>query len=473
MKKTTKSLLTTVAKLSILIGIANINVLSANENQQENNNPGWDEVPGIIASIQEPLIPESTYNIADFGTPDDNRSNILPAVNAAISLANTNGGGKIVIGPGTWFCKGPIHLLSNIELHLEEGSTLVFSDDPDDYLPQVLTRWEGTELYNYSPFIYAYQAVNVAITGKGLLDGNVANTFGTWRPHQREAQLRLREMGASQTPVYERVFGEDDFLRPSMIQFFSCTNVKVEGVSVKDSPFWVIHLIACHHAVVRNVSVDSRILNNDGVDIESSCHVLIENNRFTTGDDSIVIKSGRDQDGWRLGRPSERIVIRNNYMEGHNALAIGSEMSGGVRHVFMENNQLGEVRGSLYFKANEDRGGVVENIHIRNISVKKSHKPLIQFRTDYHGLRHGGHIPEFKNITIENVTVEETGSLIHIRGLESKPISNVTIRNVHGKQSTLPEEKLKEALVINTSTAFITGLVLDNVTLEDTPVTQK
>lgn len=460
--------------LSLLIlAISFNNLIIANNNPTEKNYPGWDEVPGIITSIQQPVIPDAIYNITDFGAIPDNESDILPALNAAINLANTNGGGKIVIEQGTWYCKGPIHLLSNIELHLEEGSVVIFSDNPEDYLPQVLTRWEGTEMYNYSPFIYAYQAVNVAITGKGLLDGNVAKTFGTWRPKQREAQLRLREMGASQTPVYERIFGEGDYLRPSMIQFFSCTNVKIEGISVKDSPFWVIHLVACHNAVVRGVSVDSRILNNDGVDIESSSNVLIENNRFTTGDDSIVIKSGRDQDGWRLGRPSERIIIRNNYMEGHNALAIGSEMSGGVRHVFMENNQLGEVRGSLYFKSNQDRGGVVENIHIRNISVEKSYKPLIQFRTDYHGLRHGGHIPVFKNITIENVTVNETGRLIDIRGLESEPISKVTIRNVHVKKSSLTDEEYKQALVIDTNRTFITDLILENVTLSGSPVTQK
>jgi polygalacturonase len=437
------------------------------------NHPGWAEVPRIVESIQEPLIPDTLYRIEDFGAVANDGSDALPAIRAAIRLANKQGGGRVVIGEGTWFCKGPIHLLSQIDLHLEEGAVLVFSDDPEDYLPQVLTRWEGTELFNYSPFIYAYQAVNVSITGEGLLDGNVAETFGTWRAHQNPAKKKLRRMGADQLPVYQRVFGEGDYLRPSMIQFFSCTQVKVEGVSIKDSPFWVVHLVACHNAVVRGIEVDSRILNNDGVDIESSSNVLVENCRFTTGDDSIVIKSGRDQDGWRLGRPSERIVIRNNYMEGHNALAIGSEMSGGVRHVFMENNQLGSVRGSLYFKSNEDRGGVVENIHIRNITVEKSAKPLIQFRTDYKGIREGGSPPLFRNISIENVTVEETGELIYVRGLKDKPISDVTIRNVHGLQSTLSGAAYQEALVIDTDTSFMENLTLDAVSLGGSPVRQK
>ncbi|MFP4157516.1 MAG: glycoside hydrolase family 28 protein [Opitutales bacterium] len=435
--------------------------------------PGWAEVPHIVESIEEPVIPDRSYRIEDFGAVADDGSDALPGIRAAIKLANKQGGGRVVIGAGTWFCKGPIHLLSRIDLHLEAGAVLVFSDDPEDYLPQVLTRWEGTELFNYSPFIYAYQAVHVSITGEGLLDGNVAETFGTWRAHQNKAKQRLRKMGADQIPVYERVFGEGDYLRPSMIQFFSCTNVKVEGVSIKDSPFWVVHLVACHNAVVRGIEVESRILNNDGVDIESSSNVLVENSRFITGDDSIVIKSGRDQDGWRLGRPSERIVIRNNTMAGHNALAIGSEMSGGVRHVFMENNQLGAVRGALYFKSNEDRGGVVENIHIRNITVEKSAKPLIQFRTNYPGFRQGGFPPRFQNISIENVTAEETGQLIYVRGVEDEPIRDVTIRNVHGLESTLSGAAYQQALVIDTGTSFMENLTLEEVSLGGSPVTQK
>jgi polygalacturonase len=430
----------------------------------------WDDVPSLVASIQEPKIPQRVFEVEDFGAVADGKTDSRPAILEAIRFANKTGGGRVVLGEGDWFSKGPIHLLSNIELHLKKGATLIFSEEPDDYLPLVLTRWEGTELFNYSPFIYAYQAVNVALTGQGVLDGNTEKTFGTWRPKQNKAKKRLRMFGEKQVPIYQRVFGEGYFLRPSMIQFFSCSQVKVEGVTIIDSPFWVVHLVATHHATVRGIEVDSRRLNNDGVDVESSADVLIENNRFTTGDDAIVIKSGRDQDGWRLGRPSERVVVRNNYMSGHNALAIGSEMSGGVRDVFMEDNELGEVRGSLYFKSNQDRGGIVENIWIRNITVQHARKPLIQFRTNYSGQRDGGHNPVFRNITIENVTAQSVGELLYIHGLEEEPIQNIKVSNVHGISSRLEGEALKAARVIDTEKTFIQNLSLDDVTLQGEPI---
>ncbi len=433
----------------------------------------WDDVPDLVAAISPPSIPERVYAVTDFGAKADGQTDARPAIMEAIRVANKAGGGKVVLSEGAWFVKGPIHLLSNIELHLAEGARLTFSGDPDDYLPQVLTRWEGTELFNYSPLIYAYQAVNVALTGQGVVDGNTEGGFATWRPQQKAAKARLREMGAQQVPVYQRVFGEGDYLRPSMIQFFGCSRVKIEGLTINDSPFWVVHLVATDQAIVRGITVDSHRLNNDGIDVESSSNVLIEQCRFTTGDDAIVIKSGRDADGWRLGRPSERIVIRNNYMEGHNALAIGSEMSGGVRHVFMEDNQLGEVLGSLYFKSNADRGGVIEHIWIRNIAVAYAKRPLIQFRTNYHGLREGGYPPIFRHITIEHVVAQKVAKLMWINGLAEAPIQHIVVRDVHGLQSRLEGEALQNELHLKPAEGHLTDLTLDNVTLNGQPVTQE
>ncbi len=437
------------------------------------NSMTWDDVEDIVASIILPDIPKKVYSVAEYGAVADGKTDARPSIMKAISKANKEGGGKVVMGKGTWLVKGPIHLLSNVELHLPKGSRLKFSENPDDYLPQVLTRWEGTELFNYSPFIYAYQSVNVALTGEGMLDGNTGKGFANWRPKQKEAQDSLREMGSRQVPVYKRVFGKGDYLRPSMIQFFSCSNVKVEDITIVDSPFWVVHLVSSQNVTVRGINVNSRRLNNDGVDVESSSNVLIENNSFTTGDDAIVIKSGRDEDGWRLGRPSERIVIRNNYMEGHNALAIGSEMSGGVRNIFMENNQLGDVQASLYFKSNKDRGGIVENIWVRNIEVENSRSPLIQFQTNYHGLRDGGHVPVFRDITIENMVVQNVGELIHIQGLKEKPIDNIRIHDIHGINSRLKGNELREAREIDPKTEHITNLTLENVILDGKEVSVK
>lgn len=428
--------------------------------------PDWEDVPDLVAAIASPRIPDREYAVEDFGAVGDGVTNDRPAIMSAIARAASVGGGRVVLGSGrTWFSKGPVSLKSNIELHVAQGATLRFSADPDDYLPQVLTRWEGTEVFNYSPLIHAYMASNVALTGGGTIDGNAEEVFGTWRRHQRPAQRRLREMGAEQVPVFKRVFGPGDFLRPSMVQFLGCSRVLVEDVRIVDSPFWVLHFVSSDQAIVRGVTVESPRLNNDGVDIESTSDVLIENSRFITGDDSIVIKAGRDADGRRLSRPSERVVIRNNYMEGHNALAIGSEMSGGVRHVFMENNELGEVRSPLYFKSSTLRGGMIENVRIRDITVRRSHQPLIRFVKDYQGQTGGEHIPVFRDIHIENVVAGRVGGIFQFRGNPDEPIRDVRIRNVAIAEVDLDDEELEAALVIDAEANHLHAFVIENVTV--------
>ena len=427
---------------------------------------GWEAVPELIASIAQPCIPATTFDIRDHAKDDELAQDCRPAIERALRCAADGSGGRIIIPPGTWYCGGPIHLRSHCELHLMEGAVLRFSPHPEDYLPQVLTRWEGTECFNYSPLIYAYMAEDVAITGSGTIDGNATDGFGDWRPQQNPGKKRLRQMGAEGTPVFQRVFGDGDFLRPSMIQFLSCTRTCVEGVRIIDSPFWVIHLVSSAHCQVRKVQVDSQRLNNDGVDVESCSSVLIEDNHFITGDDSIVIKSGRDADGWRLGRPSQDIVIRNNTMTGHNALAIGSEMSGGVRRVYMQDNRLLDVRGALYFKGNPDRGGTIEDVWMRRIQVDRCEKPLIQFRSNYQGVEQGPYPPRFHHITIEDVQVEHCGQLLHLNGTQQQPIDTIVIARVHAKQSWLHGDALEQALVVDCQRCHVRNLRLEDVSLQ-------
>lgn len=428
--------------------------------------PGWDDVPDRVAAIGPPRIPNRRYPVEHFGAAGDGETDDRAAIMAAIAHASSEGGGRVVLGSGrTWFSKGPLHLKSHVDLHIAEGAILRFSADPDDYLPQVLTRWEGTEVFNYSPLIYAYMASDVALTGGGTIDGNAEEGFGTWRQHQRPAQQRLRQMGAEQVPVHQRVFGAGDYLRPGMVQFLACSRMLVEDVRLIDSPFWVLHLVSSDQAIIRGVTVESPRLNNDGVDIESSSNVLIENCRFSTGDDSIVIKAGRDEDGRRLARPSERIMIRNNYMEGHNALAIGSEMSGGVRDVFMENNELGEVRSPLYFKSSTLRGGMIENVHIRDVTVRHSSQALIRFVKDYQRQTDGEHIPIFRHIRIENVSAERVGGLFQFRGNPREPIRDVHIRNVTVDEVEMDPEQLADALVIDPAVHHLKDFVIENVTI--------
>lgn len=409
-----------------LIGFMLMFIHNQSVQAQEFQQSMWENVPDIINSIQEPVFPDRDYNITDFNAdPDD----VLPAIEAAMDKANREGGGRVVIPEGEWLSNGPVHMKSNVNLHITEGALLRFSEDPDDYLPQVLTRWEGTEVFNYSPLIYAYMANNVAISGRGTIEGNGGTAFSGWRPQQSEAQNKLRVMGAEGVPVHERIFGKGDYLRPAMIQFFGCSRVLIEDVTITESPQWVNHIIYSSHIIVRRITVDSHRLNNDGVALDSSTLALIKNNVFITGDDSIVIKAGRDQDGWRVDRPSEDIVIRNNYMEGHNALAIGSEMSGGVRRVFMENNTLGDVRSAIYFKSNPDRGGYIEQVRVRNISAHEV-REFVRFQTDYHSHRGEFHPTLYRDFIIENISANKAELGIEVQGLSELPIQNIIVRNM-------------------------------------------
>lgn len=396
---------------------------------------GWDRVPEILKNISAPQFPDSVFNILDYGAKPDTIFNSLPAILAAINDCNTHGGGKVLIPKGTYLSKGSVILKSHVNLHLEEGARLEFSTEPNDYLPMVLTKWEGTECFNYSPFIYSYQSVNVAITGKGAIDGNGSVVFNGWRSKQDAATDRLRQMGHDSIPVYERVFGEGWYLRPGMIQFFGCKNVLVENVQIYDSPFWIIHPVYCDNVIVRGVYIDSNNFNNDGCDPESSTNVLIENVTFNVGDDGIAIKSGRDQEGWLIGRATENVIIRDCHFARW-AITIGSEMSGGVRNIFIEDCQIDSCRNGIYFKSNLDRGGYFEHLYLRNIKADICLWGVVNFRTDYHGYRGGNHPTRFSNITIENVVCNRVDSVaILANGVPEAKLHNITLRNIEVKKA--------------------------------------
>ena len=241
----------------------------------------WAKVPGILKNIVPPAFADTIYDVTEYGAKDDTAFDSRPAILKAINQCNTDGGGTVLIPAGNYFIKGAITLKSNINLHIAEGARLEFSTEAADYLPMVLTKWEGTECFNY---------------------GNGSVTFNDWHAIQGPAVDRLRQMGIDSVPVYERVFGEGHYLRPCMIQFYGCKNVLVEDLKIYDSPFWIIHPVFCDNVTVRNVYIDSNNYNNDGCDPESSTNVLIEGMDFNVGDDGIAIKSGRDQDGWRIGK---------------------------------------------------------------------------------------------------------------------------------------------------------------------------
>lgn len=406
----------------------------------------------ILQQIFAPVFPEKIFSVNDYGAIADGKTDCRNAINNAIIDCSNSGGGQVLILKGKYYVGGAIVLKSNVNLRLEKNAELTFSSVSTDFLPEVLTNWEGTQLYNYSPLIYAYRATNIAITGSGTINGNASSCFAKWRPQRSKLQDQLRQMGIDGVPVEKRLFGKESVLPPSMIQPYECNNILIEGVKIIDSPFWVIHPVYCNNLTVRGVEISSYNLNNDGCDPESTTNVLIENCVFNVGDDAIAIKAGRDNDGWRVGRVSQNIIIRNcEFNSLCNGLCIGSEMSAGVQNVYMENVSIRNCSSGIYFKSNLDRGGFIKNIWVRNIRFDSVRSAFIRFDTDYKGSRGGFYPSKYENFLIENITgnkSEECG--FYAVGIKDYPLKNIILKNVVLKEAPIPYIlKLAEGVVFD------------------------
>lgn len=373
----------------------------------------------LMKNIRQVVIPSRT---AEVKAPKDGNENVLPMLQNAIDDLASQGGGKLIVGKGTYHLCGTLVMKDNVELHLEKSALLRFSGKAGDFLPVVRTRWEGTDLMGRSAMIYANGARNIAITGKGTIDAQGGVEMARWGmtadteqfeenahgTHGETVEMpdvrRLRYMGEVNTPLEERVFGEGTFLRPCALEFFGCDGILLDGFTLKDSPFWCIHPVYSRDIIVRNVTIDSHFPNNDGCDPESCSNVLIENCTFRTGDDAIAIKAGRDADGRRVGRPSENILIRNcKFYSECNGLCIGSEMSGGVRNVLMHDVEIGNVKNALLFKSNLDRGGYIRDVTVDNIRINSVKGAVLRFETNYFGYRGGNCPAQYERFRISNV----------------------------------------------------------------------
>ncbi|MCK4920476.1 MAG: glycoside hydrolase family 28 protein [Bacteroidales bacterium] len=454
-------------KILIFAGILLLINFSACKQKVENAEPsGWDKVETILNQITEPVIQDNNFNLLDFGGIGDGRFDNIQAFHEIIEHCTENGGGKIIVPEGNYFMKGPLHLESNINLHLEEGARLFFSSDPKDYLPNVLTSWEGTRIYNYSPFIYAINKKNIIISGKGEIDGEAAETWSAWKKIQNPDKLLSRKMNNTNVPLEDRIFGEGHFLRPHMVQFYECENILIEDIIITDSPFWCIHVIFSKNIIVRKVRYDAQNPNNDGIDAESCENVLIENIEFSNMDDNIAIKSGRDLEARTLKRESKNIIIRNCNFKGLNSFAVGSEMSGGVNNIFIEDcGFAGDVVYGIYLKGNKDRGGIVENIYVRNIEFQNARSAIL---IDSNYKNEGeGHPPQFRNVFIENIVCENAEEYgISLIGSEEKPLQNINIKNVtvNNATSAFKTENVGSLKVENIQ---INGMDYTNNILED------
>ncbi len=396
----------------------------------------------IAGSVRQPRFADKEIHLEGQQT--------ITSLQEAIDSCSSQGGGTVTMPRGEHKMDGSLEMKSGVRLHLSDGCTLLFSDDPDDYLPVVRSRWEGTELYNRRSMIRAAGQENIAITGEGTAvinanGGRMArwgmplgtdvfeeNTHGTHgeTPEQGDVE-RLRSMGDALTPVAERIFGREARLRPCAVEFVDCRQVLMEGVTIKDSPFWCIHPVYCEDVTVRRVTIDSHFPNNDGCDPESSRRVLIEDCLFRTGDDAVAIKAGRDADGRRVARPSEDIVIRNcKFYSKCNGLCIGSEMSGGVKGVYMSNIEIGDVKNALLFKSNLDRGGYIEQVWVDSVTIGTVAGAVLRFETNYFGYRGGNYPARYSDFAISNISARSADAYaIYFDGNSAEPISNISVQN--------------------------------------------
>lgn len=388
-----------------------------------------DSILSLITGAAEPG--GKAVDITRLGARGDGVRDCRKAFDKAMRMADRKGGLRITVPAGTYFIKGPLTLTSNVEIELQEGATLKFSPDPADY-PIVSTSWEGTYLWNYSPMIYGYGLKNVTIKGRGTIDGNAMTTFATWKKYQRAAQQRSRTMNHTEVPLDRRRFGDGDWLRPHLLQLYRCSGVTIEGVKITNSPFWCIHLLQSDNIICRGLRYDAKLINNDGIDPESSRNILIEDIDFDNGDDNIAIKSGRDNDGRNVAMPSENIVIRNCRFKGLHAVVIGSEMSGGVRNVIIENCTYGGYcKRGIYVKTNPDRGGFVTGLWVKNCTFGDV-EDLFYVTSCYAGEGMDNvHYSTIADIHVDSLACRRaSAAALVLQGTRPRPITDVSFTNV-------------------------------------------
>ena len=411
----------------------------------------WDEeeYKRIEQSIKAPTFPEKDFLITKYGAKTTNSAaQNQKAINKAIAACSKKGGGRVIVPSGT-FVTGAITLLSHVNLVVEKDAVLKFAFEPDLY-PIVPTRWEGIDCRNLSPCIYAYKQTDIAVTGEGTIDGSGANdTWWPWNGNPRfgfkegmisqrgGSRARLLKNAEDGVPMDQRIFTKEDGLRPQLINFYLCENILMENLTLLNSPFWVIHPLLSKNITVRGMKIINDGPNGDGCDPESCDGVLIENCFFNTGDDCIAIKSGRNNDGRLWDKPSENIIIRNCEMKnGHGGVVIGSEISGGCRNVYAENNVMDspELERVVRIKTNTCRGGVIENINARNIKVGVCKESVLKINLDYEPkeICCRGFVPTVRNINIENITCEKSKYGVQIIALDSVcNVYDINVKDCH------------------------------------------
>lgn len=456
--------------VSLLCACAGISLMYAQIPQEI-----WRESEKIEEQIKKTSFPDRIYNIKDFGAKEGKHGELFchETINLAILACSQAGGGTVLVPAGE-FLTGPITLKSNVNLHLEEGACLKFSPEKHLYTPTVLTRWEGVDCYNLHPLIYAYGETNIAITGKGTIDGQGSNETwwsmcGSPRFGWKEGMVAQRNGGRDKllmyaetfAPIDKRQMSYEDGLRPQLINLYRCNTILIEDVMLKNSPFWVIHPLFCESMTVRGVQVFSHGPNSDGCDPESSKNVLIENCVFDTGDDCIAIKSGRNADGRKWSVPSENIIVRNCEMkDGHGGVVVGSEISGGYKNLFVENCKMDSpnLERVIRIKTNNCRGGMIENIYVRNVEVGECREAVLKINLQYENREKCDRSfpPVVRHVYLDNVTSEKSKYGVLVTGYDDRlnvqdiHVTNCRFNNVEKKGNLITGAKdvvLKELYI--------------------------
>jgi polygalacturonase len=403
--------------------------------------------PFIMPTLKRPSFPNYTANIKDFGAKEGKKA--TNAIQECIDKTSAKGGGMVIIPKGKWNT-GRISLKSNINLHLEEGAEVYFSGEIADYLPVVFTRFEGVEVMSLGACIYANGQENIAVTGKGKLIGPAQG--GSVRKQVMELDV-IENVVLATTPVAERIYeghqGTPIFL-PMFISPINCKNVFIEEISLENTAFWNIVPVYCENVIIRGITVNSvGQPRGDGIDIESSKNVLIEYCTLSTGDDCFTIKAGRGDDGLRVNKPSENIVVRYSLAKkGHGGITCGSETAGMIRNVYVHDCVFDNTTVGIRFKTRRPRGGGGENlfyerIRLSNLSGAAFNWDMLGSATYVGKLAERSPLPinkltpEYKNITATNIIAENVGQFVKVNGIPERPLKNVRIEYATSSAKTL------------------------------------
>jgi polygalacturonase len=399
------------------------------------------EIEQVRKLIKAPVFKNKDYAVVDFGAKGDGVTSNTDAFRKAIEACHASGGGRVVVPAGK-FLTGPIYLKSNVNLHITEKATIVFSRNTKDY-PLVLVRWEGMDCMNYSPQIYAYGESNIAITGSGTIDGNAdKDNWWPWKgraqygwktgtPNQTKARDSLHVLMHNKVDPRKRIFGEGHYLRPYMIQPYNCKNLLISGVKLIESPMWFISPVMCENVTIEKVRISSHGPNTDGCDPDACKNVLIKDCYFDTGDDCIAIKSGRDEDGRGYGKPAENHIIEGCEMkDGHGGVVLGSEIAGGARNIYALNCNMSspDLDIILRIKTSSSRGGVIENIFMKDIKVGTYKMAAVHCTMFYE--KPGNYMPTVRNIWVENLDVKDGGEYgVFVNAYKESPLQNLKLVN--------------------------------------------